>query len=89
MFDYAVANGLLTTNPVLTIPMRFLHEQDFASDAVEKAPNHSIGGVRGVYNRAQYSDWRRQMLQHWADYIENLVTERKVIAGNFSKQSEG
>lgn len=62
-----------------------LHEQGFPSDVVEKALNHTIGGVRGVYNRAQYSDQRRQMLQHWVDYIEGLATERKLIIGNFSK----
>ena len=62
-----------------------LHEQGFPSDVVEKALNHTIGGVRGVYNRAQYGDQRRNMLQHWADYVESLATERKVIVGNFNK----
>jgi integrase len=42
-----------------------LHEKGFASDVVEKALNHSIGGIRGVYNRAEYSDDRRKMLQFW------------------------
>ena len=62
-----------------------LHEQGFPSDVVEKALNHTIGGVRRVYNRAQYSEQRWQMLQHWADYVESLATERKVIVGNFTK----
>ena len=39
-----------------------LHEQGFSSDVVEKALNHTIGGVRGVYNRAEYAEnnqnWR-------------------------------
>ncbi|HEY4011368.1 MAG TPA: integrase arm-type DNA-binding domain-containing protein [Acidobacteriaceae bacterium] len=65
-----------------------LHEQGFPSDVVEKALNHTIGGVRGVYNRAQYSDQRRQMLQHWADYVESLATEHKVIIGNFNRASQ-
>lgn len=62
-----------------------LHENGWASDVVEKALNHTIGGVRGVYNRAEYADQRRDMLQFWADYIENLVTEKKVILGRFGK----
>ena len=33
----------------------------------------------GVYNRAQYSDQRPLMLQHWADYVEGLATKHKVI----------
>jgi integrase len=50
-----------------------LHEQGFPSDIIEKALNHSIGGVRGVYNRAQYSEQRKQMLQSWADYVGLLI----------------
>jgi integrase len=50
-----------------------LHEQGFPSDVIEKALNHSIGGVRGVYNRAQYSEQRKQMLQPWADYLGLLI----------------
>jgi integrase len=49
-----------------------LHEQGFSSDVVEKALNHTIGGVRGVYNRAEYADQRKAMLQSWANYISSL-----------------
>ena len=49
-----------------------LHEQGFPSDVVEKALNHSIGGVCGVYNRAEYSDQCKHVLQSWADYIDSL-----------------
>lgn len=54
-----------------------LHEQGFASDVVEKALNHSIGGIRGVYNRAEYSEKRKQMLQAWADYIDTLYSGKQ------------
>lgn len=62
-----------------------LHENGWASDVVEKALNHTIGGVRGVYNRAEYADQRREMLQFWADLIEGLVTDRNVILGSFGR----
>jgi len=62
-----------------------LHENGWASDVVEKALNHTIGGVRGVYNRAEYGDQRRDMLQFWADFIEKLVTDKNVILGRFGK----
>lgn len=61
-----------------------LHEKGFAADVIEKALNHKIGGVRGVYNRAEYADQRRQMLQFWGAYIEGLATERKVLIENFA-----
>ena len=64
-----------------------LHEKGFPSDVIEKALNHTIGGVRGIYNRAQYSDQRRKMLQFWADYVEGLASEKKILHGNFGRVS--
>jgi integrase len=49
-----------------------LSEQEFNSDWIEKALNHKIKGVRGVYNRAQYATQRRTMLQAWADWLDTL-----------------
>jgi len=54
---------------------------------VEKALNHTIGGVRGVYNRAEYAPQRREMLQFWADYIEQLLNNGRVIMGRFKQVS--
>ena len=31
-----------------------LHEKGFSSDVIEKALNHTIGGVRGIYSRSAY-----------------------------------
>lgn len=60
-----------------------LHENGWSSDVVEKALNHTIGGVRGVYNRAEYATQRREMLQFWADYIEQLTKSGQVILARF------
>jgi integrase len=50
-----------------------LNEKGYSPDVIEKALNHSVrGGVRGVYNRAQYSAERRKMLQEWSDWLEGL-----------------
>lgn len=62
-----------------------LHENGWASDVVEKALNHTIGGVRGVYNRAEYEDQRREMLQFWADYIDQLLANGQVVLGRFKR----
>lgn len=51
-----------------------LHEDGWPSDVVEKALNHTIGGVRGVYNRAEYAEQRRQMLQYWSDLLDAVVS---------------
>lgn len=62
-----------------------LHENGWASDVVEKALNHTIGGVRGVYNRAEYATQRQEMLQFWADFIEQLTKTGQVILGRFKQ----
>jgi integrase len=61
----------------------FLHEAGWPSDVVEKALNHVIGGVRGVYNKAEYAGQRREMLQTWADHIDGLVSGGTVVLGRF------
>lgn len=56
-----------------------LNEMGFQSDVIEKALNHNMGGVRGIYNRAQYAEQRKQMLQYWADYVTSLTTEDRAV----------
>jgi integrase len=61
-----------------------LHEAGFNSDWIEKALAHEAKGIRGVYNRAQYADQRKEMLQWWADFVDAQIEEgRKVIIGRF------
>jgi len=62
-----------------------LHENGWPSDVVEKALNHTIGGVRGVYNRAEYAPQRREMLQFWADFIDQLMAGAQVMLGRFRR----
>jgi integrase len=56
-----------------------LHEQGWNTDVIEKALNHTMKGVRGVYNKAEYLDQRREMLQAWADYLDALKAGAKVV----------
>jgi len=56
-----------------------LHEAGFQSDVIEKALNHTIQGVRGVYNRAEYADPRRRMLQQWADMVDGWMKGAEVV----------
>lgn len=46
-----------------------LNEQGFNRDVIEKALAHEATGVRGIYNRAEYLEQRREMLQWWADFV--------------------
>jgi integrase len=56
-----------------------LHEMNYSSEVVHAALNHKRSGVRGIYNRAQYAEQRRQMLQHWADVVEQLRQDASKI----------
>lgn len=49
-----------------------LTEMGWDAEVVEKALGHTIKGVRGIYNRAQFAGQRREMLQAWADYLDGL-----------------
>jgi integrase len=60
-----------------------LHENGWPSDVVEKALNHVIGGVRGVYNKAEYASQRREMLQFWADFIDGLLASERATLPRF------
>jgi integrase len=51
-----------------------LNELGFNSDWIEKCLAHEDGrSSRGVYNKAEYADQRRHMLQEWADMIDAWV----------------
>ena len=64
-----------------------LHEAGFNSDWIEKSLAHETKGIRGVYNRAQYADQRREMLHWWADFVDSQIQDGKgkVIIGPFGK----
>jgi integrase len=54
-----------------------LSEMDYQPDWIEKALNHKLRGVRGIYNRAEYGPQRRKMLQEWADSLDSLQSSTK------------
>ena len=54
-----------------------LSEMGYSPDWIEKALNHKLRGVRGIYNRAEYGPQRRKMLQEWADSLDSLQGSAK------------
>jgi integrase len=51
-----------------------LNELGFNSDWIEKCLAHEDGrSSRGVYNKAEYADQRRHLLQQWANMIDSWV----------------
>ena len=50
-----------------------LHEAGFNSDWIEKCLAHEQRGVRAIYNKAEYAEQRRTMLQAWADMLDAWI----------------
>lgn len=52
-----------------------MNEHEWPADAIEKQLAHAnSGSIRGIYNHAQYMDKRREMMQWWADWIDENVS---------------
>ena len=75
--DEMTAHGFRTTASTL------LHEMGWKSEVIETQLAHrDRNKIRGIYNKAQYLDERRDMMQAWADYLGGLKADAKVIAIN-------
>ena len=50
-----------------------LYEQGWPPDVVERQMAYIVGGsVRQAYDYSQLLDKRREMMQHWADWLDSL-----------------
>lgn len=56
-----------------------LNEQGFNPDAIERQLAHKAAGVRAVYNKAEYLEERRRMMQAWADYLDGLRAGAPIV----------
>lgn len=50
-----------------------LHEKGFNSDWIEKSLVHEQQGVRAVYNKAEYPEKRKEMMQQWANKVDEWI----------------
>ncbi|MBL6749445.1 MAG: tyrosine-type recombinase/integrase [Nevskia sp.] len=63
-----------------------LNEQGWNRDVIERQLAHAERNkVRAAYNRAEHLPERRKMMQAWADYLDALREDRKVVAGGFGR----
>jgi len=69
-----------TAHGFRTIASTLLNEQGWSPDAIERQLAHAPRDqVRAAYNRAQYLEERRRMMQSWADYLDSLKAGAQVI----------
>jgi integrase len=71
--DTHTAHGFRSTASSL------LHELNFSAEVIETQLAHARPGVAGIYNRSNLLPQRKEMLQAWADYLDQLRNGAKVV----------
>ena len=67
------SGDVMTAHGFRTTASTFLNEQGWSPDAIERQLAHAPKDhVRAAYNRAQYLEERKTMMQAWADYLDEL-----------------
>jgi integrase len=57
-----------------------LNEQGWNRDAIERQLAHGERNtIRAAYNYAEYLPERRKMMQHWSDYLEQLMLGQNIL----------
>lgn len=81
--------GVMTAHSFRTMASSMLNEMGYNPDAIERQLAHKDKDrIRAVYNRAQYLDERRALLQQWADYLDTLKNGADVASVNRGSEGE-
>ena len=79
----------LVSHGLRSIASTVLNEQGFDRDLVESALAHvDANQVRSAYNRTDYLERRREMMQWWSDYIEKAGEGNLSVAAQAYARSE-
>jgi len=74
------ASDVMTAHGFRTTASTLLNEQGWGADAIERQLCHMPRDqIRAAYNRAQYLEERRRMMQSWADYLDGLKNGAQVM----------
>lgn len=72
--------GKMTGHGFRAVASTILNEQGWRADVIERQLAHcERDEVRGAYNRAEYLQERKKMMQSWASYLDALKAGAKVI----------
>jgi integrase len=81
MFARMGYQGNLTVHGLRATASTLLNEQGFKPDVIERQLAHvERNRIRAVYNRAEYLEDRRHMMQHWANYLDAVASGAVVTA---------
>lgn len=79
--------GKMTTHGFRALAMTTLKEKlGYRHETVDRQLAHAQKDkIASAYDRAQFLDERKKMMQHWADYIDSLRIGSNVIQGEFKQ----
>ena len=79
-------HGRATVHGFRAVASTLLNEMGFHPDCIERQLAHDERNkVRAAYNHAQYLPERRRMMQQWADCLDDLGEDGKVIVHHFGR----
>ena len=81
--------GRMTGHGFRALAMTTLMEElNYPFEIPDTQLGHAKGdNVRRAYDRTKYLPQRKEMMQHWADYLDVVASKQKVVVGNFGSQS--
>ncbi len=66
----------MTAHGFRSMASTLLNESGYRSDIIEAQLAHtSADKIRAIYNRAQYLEERKKMMQFWADFLDKIQAE--------------
>jgi integrase len=68
--------GRMSVHGFRTAASTLLNENGHQSDVIEAALAHTHGDIRSIYNKAKYLPERAKMYQWWADYCDELRSQK-------------
>jgi integrase len=73
-------NQMITPHGFRGMASSLLNELGWKPDAIERQLAHKEANqIRAAYNRAEYLEERREMLQAWADYLDSLRVGGQIL----------
>jgi integrase len=79
-FDRMGYRGRFTPHGLRATASTLLNEMGFRPDVVERQLAHAEWNrIWAAYNRAEYLDDRRHMMQQWADLVETMAHGAEVV----------
>ena len=76
----------MTGHGFRTLASTILNEKGYHKDHIERQLAHEDDDkIRSAYNRAEYLLERKKMMQEYADHLNAVAKQKKIIEGKFKK----